>query len=147
MSKYSLLSKSSHPNTIPTDSLPEPAPQKRPIRHAALCIDLRLNCCCRHQRYYSTMSMANPRSRSHSRSSSPQMDMFSLDSSDHDDADSRPPGPSQIAIDFGGLLPAPGLLVKEDATEGCGGRVWPVGILLGRHLLRYHRNDLGDAQM
>lgn len=50
------------------------------------------------------------------------------------------------ALDFGGLLPAP-LKVHEDLTSGCGGQTWPAGMVLARHMLRYHRDDLQDARM
>jgi len=60
--------------------------------------------------------------------------------------DSRLHRPGTISIDFDGLLPPPGLLLKEDATEGCGGRAWPAGLLLARHLLR-HRRDLTNESV
>lgn len=50
------------------------------------------------------------------------------------------------ALDFGGLLPAP-LKVHEDLTSGCGGQTWPAGMVLARHMLRYHRSDIQDARM
>lgn len=50
------------------------------------------------------------------------------------------------ALDFGGLLPAP-LRVHEDLTSGCGGQTWPAGMVLARHMLRHHRDDLQDARM
>lgn len=50
------------------------------------------------------------------------------------------------ALDFGGLLPAP-LKVHEDLTSGCGGQTWPAGMVLARHMLRHHREDLKHARM
>ncbi|KUI61754.1 Putative protein N-methyltransferase YNL024C [Cytospora mali] len=50
------------------------------------------------------------------------------------------------ALDFGGLLPAP-LKVHEDLKSGCGGQTWPAGMVLARHMLRYHRDSLQDARM
>ena len=49
-------------------------------------------------------------------------------------------------LDFDGLLPAP-IKVHEDVRTGCGGQTWPAGLLLGKHLLRYHRDKLRDARM
>lgn len=50
------------------------------------------------------------------------------------------------ALNFGGLLPA-SLRVHEDLASGCGGQTWPAGVVLARHMLRYHRDDLEDASM
>lgn len=50
------------------------------------------------------------------------------------------------ALDFGGLLGAP-LKVHEDLSSGCGGQTWPAGLVLARHMLRYHREDLKAARM
>ncbi|KUI72934.1 Putative protein N-methyltransferase YNL024C [Cytospora mali] len=50
------------------------------------------------------------------------------------------------ALDFSGLLPAP-LKVHEDLKSGCGGQTWPAGMVLARHMLRYHRDSLQDARM
>jgi hypothetical protein len=34
-----------------------------------------------------------------------------------------------------GLLPTP-LRLKEDLTEGCGGKLWPAGVVLARYMVR-----------
>jgi hypothetical protein len=34
-----------------------------------------------------------------------------------------------------GLLPTP-LRLKEDLTEGCGGKLWPAGMVLARYMVR-----------
>lgn len=47
-------------------------------------------------------------------------------------------------LDFGGLLSTP-LKVHEDRKSGCGGQTWPAGVVLARHMLRYHRDSLKDA--
>ncbi|KAL4896329.1 putative methyltransferase-domain-containing protein [Aspergillus ambiguus] len=49
-------------------------------------------------------------------------------------------------ISFGGLLKEP-LLLKEDLKEGCGGQLWPAGMVLARYLLRQRRSDLVDKQI
>lgn len=48
----------------------------------------------------------------------------------------RPPKPAgQTFISFSGLLDPP-LLLHEDLKEGCGGQLWPAGMVLAEHLLR-----------
>ena len=39
------------------------------------------------------------------------------------------------AVSFDGLLKKP-LLLQEDLKEGCGGKLWPAGMLLAKYLLR-----------
>jgi len=48
---------------------------------------------------------------------------------------------STTEITFDGLLDPP-LLVHEDLKEGCGGQLWPAGMLLSRYMLIYHKTDL-----
>lgn len=50
------------------------------------------------------------------------------------------------AVDFSGLLENP-IKLHEDLKSGCGGQLWPAGIVLAKHMLRYHRNKLGKARM
>ncbi len=50
------------------------------------------------------------------------------------------------ALDFSGLLREP-LRLHEDLTSGCGGQTWPAGIVLAKHMLRYHRDTLGESRM
>lgn len=38
-------------------------------------------------------------------------------------------------VDFDGLLPTP-LKLHEDLKQGCGGQLWPAGIVLAKYLLR-----------
>lgn len=49
-------------------------------------------------------------------------------------------------ITFDGQLSLP-LKLHEDVRTGCGGQTWPAGMVLGKHLLRYHRDELGSARM
>ncbi|KAE8348089.1 putative methyltransferase-domain-containing protein [Aspergillus coremiiformis] len=46
-------------------------------------------------------------------------------------------------ISFDGLLKEP-LSLKEDLKEGCGGQVWPAGMVLARYLLRQHRFNFNN---
>ncbi|KAL1983549.1 hypothetical protein VTN96DRAFT_10209 [Rasamsonia emersonii] len=49
--------------------------------------------------------------------------------------------PGITSVSFDGLLKDP-LLLKEDLKKGCGGQLWPAGILLAKYMLREHRMDL-----
>ncbi|KAI1501498.1 putative methyltransferase-domain-containing protein [Biscogniauxia marginata] len=49
-------------------------------------------------------------------------------------------------IDFSGLLARP-LRLYEDLSKGCGGQTWPAGMVLARHMLRYHREDLHGSRI
>jgi hypothetical protein len=50
-----------------------------------------------------------------------------------------------ISISFDGLLDPP-LLLKEDPKEGCGGYIWPAGMVLSKYMLQHHQ-DLGGKVM
>lgn len=50
------------------------------------------------------------------------------------------------SISFGALLDPP-LQLHEDLSKGCGGQLWPAGMVLGKHMLRYQREVLKDARM
>jgi hypothetical protein len=47
---------------------------------------------------------------------------------------------------FDGLLQTP-LLLKEDLKEGCGGQLWPAGMVLAKYMLRRHRTGLTNKTM
>lgn len=53
---------------------------------------------------------------------------------------------STTAIDFSSLLQPP-LQLHEDLKSGCGGQLWPAGMVLAQHMLRYRRSSLKDARM
>ena len=53
---------------------------------------------------------------------------------------------STSIIDFEGLLPKP-LRLQEDLKNGCGGQLWPAGMVLAKYLLRQHRNYLKNTKM
>jgi hypothetical protein len=69
------------------------------------------------------------------------------------DADAIAPLPEykaagETVIGFDGLLkPAPDLRLREDLSEGCGGQTWPAGMVLAKHMLRYHKADMAQARM
>lgn len=47
---------------------------------------------------------------------------------------------SQSTISFDGMLSNP-LLLQEDLKEGCGGQLWPAGMVLSKYLLRQHQSS------
>jgi hypothetical protein len=53
---------------------------------------------------------------------------------------------STTSINFSVLLEPP-LKLHEDLTSGCGGQLWPAGMVLAQQMLRYHRGSLKDARM
>jgi protein N-lysine methyltransferase METTL21A len=53
---------------------------------------------------------------------------------------------STTSIDLSGLLELP-LQLHEDLKTGCGGQLWPAGMVLAQQMLRYHRKSLRDARM
>jgi protein N-lysine methyltransferase METTL21A len=56
----------------------------------------------------------------------------------------KPAGTTKV--DFAGLLGEP-LKLHEDLKSGCGGQLWPAGLVLAKHMLRYHREKLQHAKM
>jgi len=72
-----------------------------------------------------------------SRSPSPENDVFSISTTLVPERDSK--APSNANLTFDNLLPADRLLVlHEDLQEGCGGQLWPAGMVLARYMLKYH---------
>ncbi|KAI9900775.1 hypothetical protein N3K66_005037 [Trichothecium roseum] len=49
-------------------------------------------------------------------------------------------------ITFDGYLTKP-LKYHEDVRNGCGGQTWPAGMVLGKQMLRYHKDNLQDARI
>ncbi|PYH41792.1 uncharacterized protein BP01DRAFT_359984 [Aspergillus saccharolyticus JOP 1030-1] len=49
----------------------------------------------------------------------------------------------QSSVDFDGLLETP-LLLQEDLKKGCGGQLWPAGMVLAKYLLNQHRSSLAN---
>lgn len=56
----------------------------------------------------------------------------------------KPAGTS--TVDFDGLL-SPPLKLHEDLKGGCGGQLWPAGMVLAKYLLRQHKHDLHGRSM
>ncbi|KAK3378590.1 putative methyltransferase-domain-containing protein [Podospora didyma] len=50
------------------------------------------------------------------------------------------------SINFSGLLDEP-LKLYEDLKSGCGGQLWPAGMVLAKHMLRYHRDKLQHSRI
>ncbi|KAL2863032.1 putative methyltransferase-domain-containing protein [Aspergillus lucknowensis] len=50
-------------------------------------------------------------------------------------------GQSQVSFD--GLLQRP-LLLRQDVKWGCGGQLWPAGMVLAKYLLRQHQSTLSN---
>lgn len=44
-------------------------------------------------------------------------------------------------VSLGGLLRCP-IFIKEDLKEGCGGQLWPAGLLLAQYMVREHHASL-----
>ncbi|CCC12438.1 hypothetical protein SMACR_06518 [Sordaria macrospora] len=53
---------------------------------------------------------------------------------------------TDTALDFNGLLPEP-LKLHQDLRTGCGGQLWPAGMTLAKHMLRYHADKLQKARI
>jgi len=53
---------------------------------------------------------------------------------------------STTSVNFSDLLEPP-LKLHEDLKSGCGGQLWPAGMVLAQHMLRYHKKSFKDARM
>jgi hypothetical protein len=42
---------------------------------------------------------------------------------------------------------SPPLKVHEDLKNGCGGQLWPAGMVLGKYMLRKHKDDIAGKTM
>lgn len=72
-------------------------------------------------------------------STSSQNDVFAIDETV---VPSRNHKVAAVAsVTFDGLLNPP-LCLHEDLKEGCGGQLWPAGVLLSKYMLTYHKTDL-----
>ena len=49
-------------------------------------------------------------------------------------------------IDFDHLLVTP-LTLHEDLKEGCGGQLWPAGMVLAKYMLQKHKHSLKNQTM
>jgi len=50
------------------------------------------------------------------------------------------------SLDFDGLLETP-LKLHEDLAKGCGGMLWPAGMVLSKYMLRQERGSLKEKSM
>lgn len=72
-----------------------------------------------------------------SRSPSPENDVFAISDTLVPERETKKPTTSSLSFD--GLLPASKhLLLHEDLQEGCGGQLWPAGMVLSKYMLRHH---------
>jgi len=72
-----------------------------------------------------------------SRSPSPENDVFGFDSTLVPERVNKTASTSTTS--FENLL-SPPLILHEDLKEGCGGQLWPAGMVLSRYMLSYHKN-------
>jgi predicted nicotinamide N-methyase len=72
-------------------------------------------------------------------SDSEENDVFGVSQDLVPPAHIKPAGVSEV--DFDGLLTPP-LKLHEDLKNGCGGQLWPAGMVLSKYMLRKHRGDL-----
>ena len=79
----------------------------------------------------------------HSAASS-QNDVFAIDDTFVPPASHKVAGITELTFD--GLLDSP-LLIHEDLKDGCGGQLWPAGVVLSRYMLLHHKTDLDEKAM
>jgi protein N-lysine methyltransferase METTL21A len=75
---------------------------------------------------------------------SPQNDVFGIDDTFVPPQAAKLPGITETSFD--GLLDPP-LLLHEDLKDGCGGQLWPAGMVLSRYMLTHHKTDLAGKAM
>ena len=54
--------------------------------------------------------------------------------------------PAVISTDLDGVLGVP-LMIHENATDGCGGRIWPAGRVLARYMIARYAKGLEGKTM
>lgn len=81
---------------------------------------------------------------SRSLSSSPENDVFSISTTLIPPAQVKTAGTTSETFD--GSLHTP-LLLHEDLREGCGGQLWPAGMVLSKYMLTYHKKQLHGKSM
>lgn len=79
-----------------------------------------------------------------SRSPSPDKDIFSLSTTLVPERENKQATTTKITFD--GLLTQP-LILHEDLQEGCGGQLWPAGMVLAKYLLQHHKTSFKDKQI
>lgn len=51
-----------------------------------------------------------------------------------------------MEVDFDGLLSTP-LRLEEDLKKGCGGMLWPAGMVMAKYLIRHDKEMFKDKTM
>ncbi|OAP60943.1 hypothetical protein AYL99_05945 [Fonsecaea erecta] len=75
-----------------------------------------------------------------SRSPSPENNVFAISTTLVPERDIKKPATTNLTFD--NLLPSDrALVLHEDLQEGCGGQLWPAGMVLAGYMLKYHRTD------
>lgn len=118
--------------SLPSGS-PAPAGKSRQIDSSS---HLSFSSCNKHDCYTDTMDTAT------TTDSDPES--FAISESLAPWRDNRAAVTTRVSLD--GLLPEP-LLLKEDLKEGCGGQLWPAGMVLAKYIINRHSSDLGDKTM
>lgn len=77
-------------------------------------------------------------------SSSPENDVFGISTILIPPAHIKSAGTASET--FSGLL-STALLLHEDLREGCGGQLWPAGMVLSTYMLKYHKQSLFGKSM
>ena len=77
-------------------------------------------------------------------SSASENDVFAIDDAVVPTREQKVAGTTIIRFD--GLLHQP-LLLHEDLKQGCGGQLWPAGMVLSKYMLESHKNDLAGKVM
>jgi hypothetical protein len=52
-----------------------------------------------------------------------------------------------MQLDFDGLLHSQPLKLEEDVRQGCGGMLWPAGMVMAKYLMRQSRDFFVDKSM
>jgi len=82
-----------------------------------------------------------PASRSPSPSS--DSDVLGISTSLIPEREAKPAATTTITFD-NLLPPSRPLILHEDLQEGCGGQLWPAGMVLSKYMLQYHKTGLQD---
>lgn len=76
-----------------------------------------------------------------SRSPSPEDDVLAISTSLIPERAVKPAATTTITFD-NLLPPTRPLVLHEDLQEGCGGQLWPAGMVLSKYMLQYHKTSL-----
>lgn len=79
-----------------------------------------------------------------SRSPSPENDVFSISPTLVPERENKAAGTTTLTFDDL-LASSTPLLLHEDLHEGCGGQLWPAGMVLAKYMLTCHKSLLGQS--